>query len=283
MFHELMNLTKKPELYSRYTAEALWNDPYISQQILKTHLDPDSDSASRNQDFITSSAAFLQSRFDLGEGKSVIDFGCGPGLYTTRFAQMGCKVRGLDFSKSSINFAKEEAERLELDIEYLYQDYLNYLPTEKFDLATLIFCDYCSLNDSQRKKLLQILRDSLKENGHLFMDVCTDKFFDKIDAGTTLSYVDNDGFWSPSPYFEFVSAFKYPESRVSLEKYTIVEANSSFEIFNWLKHFTPDELSREFQDTGLDIIEMYPSFGGNHREEESEIMAVVAQLASTTY
>lgn len=283
MFHQLMTITKKPELYSCYTAEALWNHPYISKQMLKAHLDPNSDNASRNWDFIASSAAFLRDRFGLEEGKSVVDFGCGPGLYTTRFAQMGCKVQGLDFSQNSLAYARNEAERLGLDIQYRYQNYLDYQPTEKYDLATMIFCDYCALNDSQRQKLLNIMRNSLKAEGHLFIDVCTEKFFDRIEEGISLSFVEKDGFWSPSPYFELISAFKYPESRVSLEKYTVVEANGTFEIFNWLKHYTPEELSIEFRDNGLEIIEMYPSFGDNRREEESEVIAAVAKLASNPY
>ncbi len=283
MFHQLMTITKKPELYSGYTDEALWNHPYISKQILEAHLNPDSDNASWNHGFIASSAAFLQGRFGLGKGKSVVDFGCGPGLYTTRFAQMGCQVQGLDFSQNSLTYAKNEADRLELDIEYLYRNYLDYRPTEKFDLATMIFCGYCLLNDNQRQKLLRILRDSLKETGHLFMDVCTEQFFDNIDEGTGLSYVEKDGFWSPFPYFEFVSAFKYPDSRVSLEKYTIVEAQRTYEIFNWLKHFTTEELTREFMDNGLEVIEIYPDFGSNNRKGKGKVMAVVARLASTPY
>lgn len=45
MFHKLDKITAKPELYAFYTAEALWNDPYISKQMLKAHLNPLLDSS----------------------------------------------------------------------------------------------------------------------------------------------------------------------------------------------------------------------------------------------
>ena len=229
--------------------------------MLKAHLDPASDNASRNHRFIDSSVTFLQARFNLGEGKSVIDFGCGPGLYATRFAQLGCRVRGLDFSSNSIAYARAEAEKLGLDIEYLEQNYLEYLPSEKFDLAMMIFCDYCALSDAQRKSLLSIMKSSLKKDGNIFLDVCTEHMYERIEEGTSMQYFEKDGFWSPSPHFEFTSAFKYDENRVSLEKYTIVEEKRTFEIYNWLKHFTPEELSGEFKECGLEIVEMYPDFG----------------------
>lgn len=277
MFTQLKKITQKPELYAFYTAETLWNDPYISRQMLKAHLNPLLDSASRNHAFIDSSVAFLKERFDLGKGKSVIDFGCGPGLYATRLAQLGCKVRGLDFSANSINYAREEAQKEGLDIEYLYQNYLEYQPSDKFDLAIMIFCDYCVLSDEQRKKLLGIMKASLKEGGHIFLDVCTENMYEKIDEGTSLNKIEKDGFWSASPHFEFISAFKYDKNRVSLEKYTIIEEGRTLEIYNWLKHFTPEELTQEFQENGLEIIEMYPGFGGLAPGEGSETMAVVAQ------
>jgi len=275
MFHVLDSITKKPELYSIYTAKELWTDPYISQQMLTAHLDPHSDKASRNHRFIESSTAFLAARFNLGEGKSVLDFGCGPGLYTSRFAKLGCKVTGLDFSQNSIDYAKKEAEKLGLEIEYYLVDYLEYRPTDKFDLVTMIFCDYCALSDQQRKKVLQIMKDCLKDDGHIFLDVCTDNFYRQIEEGTTLERVETKGFWSPHPYFEINSSFKYDEHRVSLDKYTIIGENRTFEIYNWLKHFTPEEISGEFEENGLDIVEMYPEFGSPAIGGNSEIMGIV--------
>lgn len=277
MFHQLHKITEKPALYAFYTAETLWNDPYISRQMLKAHLDPESDRASRNHKFIDSSSAFLKERFDLGEGKSVLDFGCGPGLYTSRFAQLGCRVRGLDFSANSISYARQEAEKSGLEIEYLQQNYLEYEPSEKFDLVTMIFCDYCVLSDSQREKLLKIMKGSLKKGGHIFLDVCTEHMYERIEEGTSLQKVEKDGFWSAAPHFEFTSSFKYDENRVSLEKYTIIEEGRTFEIYNWLKHFTPEELEREFEESGLEIIEMYPGFGGQTLSGQPEVMAVAAR------
>ncbi|MDD3023347.1 MAG: class I SAM-dependent methyltransferase, partial [Syntrophomonadaceae bacterium] len=215
----------------------IWNDPYISRQMLKYHLNPSVDLASRKTDFIEASVNYIRERFNLREGKTVIDFGCGPGLYTTSLARLGCKVRGLDFSANSIDYAKTQAARLGLDIDYLHLNYLDYQAKEAFDLVTIIFCDYCVLSDEQRKKLLNIMKDSIKDDGYIFMDVCSEQMYEKIEEGTAFEIADN-GFWSAQRHYIFKATFKYDINNVSLEKYTIVEKNRNIEIFNWLKHFT---------------------------------------------
>jgi len=275
MFAELNRITEKPDLYCCYTAEALWNDSHISKQMLKNHLDPSLELASRKFDFIDASVDFMQKRFALGIGKSVIDFGCGPGLYTARLARLGCKVRGLDFSSNSIHHASTEAVKLGLDIEYLQMNYLDYQARDIFDLVTMIYCDYCVLNDDQRKMLLKIMKDSMKDNGYIFMDVCSDQMYKNIQEDTTFEAVEKDGFWSARRHYVFKSTFKYEMNRVTLDKYTVFEKDRNINIFNWLKHFTMEELSREFEGSGLEILEVHSDVKGTPFSSESDIIAMV--------
>ncbi|KUG04433.1 putative sam-dependent methyltransferase [hydrocarbon metagenome] len=276
MFKHLDRICEKPSLYCSYTAESLWNDPYISQQMLKYHLDPSVDLASRKPEFIKSSLAFIQERFKLGKGKSVIDFGCGPGLYTSAWAQLGCKVRGLDFSLNSINYAKEEAARSGLNIDYHYINYLDYQGREPFDLVTMIFCDYSALNPDQRKSLLSIMRDSLNNDGHIFMDVPTEQMYKNMKESTSFEIAAGYGFWSQQRHYIFQSNFKYDTDRVGLDKYTIIEVDRTFEIFNWFKYFTISELSNELAANGLELVEVYSDLRGIPFSMESNTMAVVA-------
>lgn len=276
MFYKLNRIIEKPGLYCSYTAETLWNDPYISKQMLKYHLDPLVDLASRRPEFIEASAAFMKKRFDLEKGKMVIDFGCGPGLYTTYWAQLGCKVKGLDFSTNSIGHAREEAARSGLAIDYQYINYLDYQAEEPFDLVTMIFCDYCALNHEQRKSVLRTMRESMKDHGYLFMDVHTEQMYKNIEEGTNFEIAAGDGFWSEQPYYVFKSTFKYDTDRVFLEKYTIIEKDRTREIFNWLKCFTIAELRDELEASGLQIMEVYSDVKGSPLDPETDTMAVVA-------
>ncbi|MDR2665396.1 MAG: class I SAM-dependent methyltransferase [Oscillospiraceae bacterium] len=60
----------------------------------------------------SSAAAFLRSRGLLGGNDTVIDVGCGPGLFVAEFAHTAKHVTGLDFSARFIDYARKYAEVL---------------------------------------------------------------------------------------------------------------------------------------------------------------------------
>jgi 2-polyprenyl-3-methyl-5-hydroxy-6-metoxy-1,4-benzoquinol methylase len=122
MYLALEEINRRPAPFERYTAADLWTDEHISSRMLDYHLNGSVDIASRNTRFMDRSAAWLASRFVLAEGKAVADFGCGPGLYTARFAASGAFVTGVDFSERSLRHARESARREGLSIDYVCGD-----------------------------------------------------------------------------------------------------------------------------------------------------------------
>ncbi|MBN1639293.1 MAG: class I SAM-dependent methyltransferase, partial [Ignavibacteriales bacterium] len=116
-------LTTKPEIWSKYTAYDLWADEYISQKMLAYHLDATSELASRPHDFINRSVQWITSRFKLPSGQKVIDFGCGPGMYTNGFHDAGAHVTGIDFSPRSIEYARRSAQQENRSIKYVQGNY----------------------------------------------------------------------------------------------------------------------------------------------------------------
>jgi predicted RNA methylase len=63
-----------------------WNDPHISEKMLKAHLDSNSDLASCRPETIQRSVDWLIEILGVQTGASVLDLGCGPGLYAARLA-----------------------------------------------------------------------------------------------------------------------------------------------------------------------------------------------------
>lgn len=162
MFDKLNQINTRPKPFEFYTAADLWTDPHTAQQMLQYHLNKDIDAASRNHPFIEKSVEFIVSHFQLDPTKDVIDFGCGPGLYTTQLAQKGVNVTGLDFSANSLNYAKTLASENNLEINYHLGNYLEFETDKQFDLITMIMCDYCALSPDQRKTLLSKFKNLLK-------------------------------------------------------------------------------------------------------------------------
>ena len=101
--------------------------------------------SSRNHALIDASARFVSDRFDLGPGKSVCDLGCGPGLYAARFVETGASVMGMDFSATSLANARGQAAKVGQSIPRRGATSLELEEIEKFDLITLIMCDFYAI------------------------------------------------------------------------------------------------------------------------------------------
>ena len=56
---------------------------------------------------------------------------------------MGADVSGIDASKRSIDYAIQSVPKENLPIRYVNGDCLEYTFAERYDLTTMIFCDYC--------------------------------------------------------------------------------------------------------------------------------------------
>jgi 2-polyprenyl-3-methyl-5-hydroxy-6-metoxy-1,4-benzoquinol methylase len=85
-----------PPLFER--GAPMWNDPYIATQMLEYHLDDSHDIASRRPEIIDQTVMWISDKLNLQAGMHLLDLGCGPGLYTRRFAEAGLKTTGVDYS-----------------------------------------------------------------------------------------------------------------------------------------------------------------------------------------
>jgi SAM-dependent methyltransferase len=276
MFDTLEDINTRPAPFQFYTAADLWTDAHTSKKMLEYHLNESVDLSSRNKDFIDRSINWMVSRFGINENTRIADFGCGPGLYTTRFAEHRADVIGIDFSRRSIDYARKTAEEKGLDIAYYLANYLEFETEKRFDLITLIFCDFCALSPSQRKTLLTTFYTLLKPTGSVVLDVHSLNTFDKVAEAATYERNQLNGFWSPDEYYGFLNTFKYDREKVTLDKYTIVEKTRTRVIYNWLQYFNRESVCREIEDSGFEVKALYSDVAGSVFSPDSPDMAIVA-------
>jgi cyclopropane fatty-acyl-phospholipid synthase-like methyltransferase len=244
--------------------------------MLAFHLNKNIDVSSRRVEFIDRSVEWISSRFNVGAGMKIADFGCGPGLYTTRLAQRQADVTGIDFSKRSIQYAQEVATRKKLSIHYVNQNYLKFETEDRFHLLLMIMCDFCALSPIQRKMMLSKFHTILEPGGSVLVDVYSLKTFDQREE--TAVYETNllNGFWSSNKYYGFLNTFKYEEEKLILDKYTLIEQARTRTVYNWLQCFSPEALEREFVECGFAIDELCSDVAGSPFDDEAEEFAVVA-------
>ena len=276
MFKELKEINSRPAPFQFYTADDLWTDEHTSGQMLGYHLNESVDMSSRNRNFIDRSVKWVVSRFGVDESTEIADFGCGPGLYTERLAEQGAIVTGIDFSENSIRYAKQAADRKDLEINYVLINYLDFDTTDNFDLIIMIMYDFCALSPGQRKTMLSKFRSLLKPEGSLLLDVYSLNSFNLREESATYEFNQLNGFWSPDDYYCFVNTFKYDNEKVILDKYTVIEESRKRTVYNWLQYFSEDSLKNEFEENGFKVEELYSDVAGKPLTPDSSEIAVVS-------
>jgi 2-polyprenyl-3-methyl-5-hydroxy-6-metoxy-1,4-benzoquinol methylase len=275
LFQKLEEINNRPQPFQYYTAEELWNNEHTSKEMLKYHLNEDVDLSSRNKIFIEKSVEWIAANFGINDKSSICDFGCGPGLYTSRFAERGASVTGIDFSKRSLDYAKNAAKEKGLNIEYANQNYILFDTDKRFDLITMIMCDYCALSPEQRIKLLHKFHKLLNPGGSVLFDVYTLEAYKKREEQSVYEINSLNGFWSPEKYYGFLNTFKYDAQEVILDKYTIIEKKRIRVVYNWLQYFTMETLKMEVEGNNFVIQNIFSDVSGTPYNTSSDEMAVV--------
>jgi 2-polyprenyl-3-methyl-5-hydroxy-6-metoxy-1,4-benzoquinol methylase len=277
LFEELEKINKRPEPFEFYTAGDLWTDEHTSKEMLAFHLNPEIDVSSRKASFIDRSVDWIAAYFHVRAGTKIADFGCGPGLYTSRLAQKGAEVTGIDFSKRSIQYAQEAAIREGLSINYRNQNYLDFETDDRFQLIMMIMCDFCALSPGQRDKMLAKFHEFLEPEGCVLLDVYSMNAFEQRQEAAAFEANMLNGFWSPNRYYGFQNTFKYESEKVVLDKYSIFEADRKRVVYNWLQYFSPEDLKSELEVHEFSIEGIFSDVAGSPFDPQANEFAVAAK------
>jgi SAM-dependent methyltransferase len=272
----LIALQEKPAPFT--PGEPLfWDDPHISAQMLEAHLDPDIEAASRRQETIERSVEWLIRALGLQPGDSLLDLGCGPGLYASRFARAGFKITGVDSSRRSIEYASKYAREHHLEVIYRYENYLELQDKNAYDAAFLIYGDFCPLSPEARCRLLDNIRRALKPNGKFVLDVTTRENRRK-HGNRNRWYALESGFWKPGPHLVLEEGFEYPEQSIWLDQFTIIEAGGKMTVYrNWFQDYTPETVTQELSEGGFCVESLWGDLTGKPYAAVSEWLGVITR------
>ena len=271
MFEQLANMVKKPGLYEKGT-KALWTDEHISKGMLESHLNPDSDSATRKHSFVRESVKWISSVAPAEKYRNLLDIGCGPGIYAEEFHKAGYQVSGMDFSERSIEYAQKK----NLPIAYYLQDYLSLVFKEQFSVITLINYDFGVPSTEDRQELLQRIYTALKPGGLFIFDVFTTNLFADKNEQNNWQYSEG-GFICAEPHVCLDSLYLYKNQSVSCRQNIIITEHDIWSINIWEHYFTKDELVRDLNSAGFNTSTVYGNIAGANYCDNGKEICVVAQ------
>lgn len=273
MIQEASGYFAKPQLYAPSTGE-FWNDAHISKGMLEAHLDPQEDGATRRHEFLDQSVQWISQIAPPSHHRFLLDLGCGPGLYAEQFHRAGYSVTGMDLSKRSISYAKEQAKLHGSDIEYLYQNYLTMDHTDQFDVVTLIYCDYAVLPVKDRLLLVSKVYRALRENGKFILDVFTPCM--RKAEGRTWQYCKEGGFWCEKPYLCLESVYQYDDEDETELRQSVILSDEAISCYNiWDHFFTKQKLLSEMQTVGFKTFAFFDDVAGKEFTDKGQTICGV--------
>ncbi len=275
MFKSISKALEKPPIFKK-TEVAFWNDEHISKQMLKAHLDPDFEGASRKLEFIERSAAWIKEMVPSSSYPLLLDVGCGPGIYAEKFTKNGYQVTGVDFSKRSIGYAQNASKKQGLDITYLFQDYLNMNLNKVFDFSTMIYCDYGALSAADRQIVMKTIYQHLRPGGKFLLDVFSMAKYNDFEEKQTWEICHNGGFWSEDEYIALTGCYRYSD-HVTLEQISIISDNETNTYYLWDTCFTKEMLMKEAKEAGFQVCEVFGDVAGSTYHESNLTIAILLE------
>jgi 2-polyprenyl-3-methyl-5-hydroxy-6-metoxy-1,4-benzoquinol methylase len=275
----LHKLAARPPLFE--PGEPLfWNDSHISKQMLAAHLDPELEAASRPPEVIERTVEWLSAQLGLQPGHRLLDLGCGPGLYSTRFAERGVQVTGVDYSRRSIEYAVDQAHARGLPIEYLYRDYVSMdagAYAGHFHAIVLIYGDICVLNDEARDRVLANVHTMLTPGGLFAFDVTTPAHHDRYGPPRNWS-ASLGGFWKPRAHLVLDQLFDYPEDDVYLRRSVVVEEDGEVSDYRiWTHLYSKASMEPVLSRADFKLLEVWSDLAGTPYDGASEWLGFLAR------
>lgn len=272
-FKVLKEATKKPELYEKSTHK-FWDDPHIAQQMLEYHLNPEIEAASKKRETIDFETDFIIQATSMNYKMFVIDLGCGPGLYVDAFAKTGANVIGVDLSANSIEYAKNNIQAGNEKVSFHEMNYLDLDYDETFDVATLIYYDFCALSTEDQSRLLHRVHKALKPGGRFLLDVFTEHH--KSDMSQNI-FFENSGFWSNHPYWMIKTAFMYNEPKVECFQHAIINEVGAMKLIRvFHRLFSLNEIQDLLANHGFKVEEVFKNLKGEPLTSDSNTYGIVA-------
>jgi len=203
-----------------------WNEAEFSKRMLKEHLNQAHNAASRRTEIIEHHVNWIHENC-LSENKgNILDLTCGPGLYGNRFAKMGHHYRGIDFSPASIEYAKSQAERDALSIDYVEGSVLESDYGENYDLAMMLSGQFNTFSAEDSRAILENAYAALRAGGMLLLEPQTIDSIQRIGNLPPRWFTGENNLYAVSPHLAIKEHHWHEEQQATTERYFIIEAAS---------------------------------------------------------
>ena len=276
----LHTIAEVPDFGSEINENDFWTDEHISEMILRQQLDPTYEGGSRLYSEILDTVDFITTNIEMSRCKTLLDLGCGPGLYSSLLCKHVNNVIGIDISQTSLNYALTKAKDEKLNIEYILGNIIEIQNFPKAEIVLLIYSIFGSLSFEKRKELMVKINKCLPINGYFIFDVFSENAFhgqiDKRDWS-----IEEKGFWSPLSNLLLKQTIVNSVEMEILHRYIVIDESCKFKTFLFKeKYFKLLEINNFLNSFGFGIDLSLGSLTGKSISNTTKDIGIIARKFS---
>jgi SAM-dependent methyltransferase len=253
-----------------------WDEAAFSERVLKEHLTQENEAASRPVVKINKHIDWIHRTILAEKPSRILDLGCGPGLYTTRLAELGHTCLGIDCAPASIAYALENAPQ---GCSYQLGDLRSAEYGSDYDLIILIFGALNLFRPQDACLILEKACAALKPGGRLLLEISSLDAVDQIGNQPAMWYSAETGLFSDRPHLCLMETFWDEEQSVATERFYIVDAATGQVTRHAASTQAYDEGQIEslLREAGFREMAFFPSLTGKAESDLDEFMVVLAR------
>lgn len=235
-----------------------WNDPAFSARILKEHLSQDHNLASRKSQIIEQQIQWLHTHCLHDSPKTVLDLGCGPGLYATQLADGLHHYHGIDFSPASIGYAvgKFESEHCTFRLgDVTTTDFGG-----PYDIGMMLYGELNVFSPANCRRILDKAFNALTPGGTMLIEFQNpDTIQGMGNAPSTTTKAPQGGLFSDEPYVCLTENHWYEEQGVTQQTFRVQITGQGTPVLyrSTTKAWSRDEMVDLLQEAGFNSVQRH--------------------------
>lgn len=116
-----------------------WYEHFFERDWLDVAIDDDERTARE--------VAFVEEHLRLEPGAAILDLACGHGRHSIELARRGHRVTGYDLSEPSLHRARQRAEEVGVDVEWVHGDMRRLQYDSRFDAVVNLFSSFAYFDE----------------------------------------------------------------------------------------------------------------------------------------
>jgi SAM-dependent methyltransferase len=274
---KLLDVVERPPLRPWAEDEKIpWHEAGFSQRMLREHLTQAHDAASRRLELVDRHVRWLDGLLGGAPGR-ILDLACGPGLYSIRFARLGHRCVGLDFSPASIQHARSTREEGAERCEFQLRDLRKGEYGRDFDLALLIFGELNVFQREEASAILSAAHAALAPAARLVLEVHTFESIRAIGMQQSTWYASAGGLFSDDAHVCLKETAWDPALQATTERYFVIDAASGAVSRHGatIQAYAEHEYDALLQNAGFTRVQRHASLSGEAEPEGGQEMLFV--------